>query len=182
MSEKTIHEIEFAPGRFISLETGRLAKQADGAVVARMGDTMVLATAVLAREAKENQSFFPLTVEYREKFSSAGKIPGGFIKREGRSNDKEILTSRLIDRTMRPLFAEGFLNETQIIVYVLSADTENDADVLAGVAASAALMCAGAPFEGPTAHVRVGRIDGEFIINPTLEQFEESDFQSGCSG
>ena len=182
MSEKTIHEIEFAPGRFISLETGRLAKQADGAVVARMGDTMVLATAVLAREAKENQSFFPLTVEYREKFSSAGKIPGGFIKREGRSNDKEILTSRLIDRTMRPLFAEGFLNETQIIVYVLSADTENDADVLAGVAASAALMCAGAPFEGPTAHVRVGRIDGEFVINPTLEQFEESDFNLVVAG
>jgi len=182
MSEKTIHEIEFAPGRFISLETGRLAKQADGAVVARMGDTMVLATAVLAREPKENQSFFPLTVEYREKFSSAGKIPGGFIKREGRSNDKEILTSRLIDRTMRPLFAEGFLNETQIIVYVLSADTDNDADVLAGVAASAALMCAGAPFEGPTAHVRVGRIDGEFIINPTLEQFAESDFNLVVAG
>ncbi|MBX2818479.1 MAG: polyribonucleotide nucleotidyltransferase [Rhodothermaceae bacterium] len=182
MSEKTIHEIEFAPGRFISLETGRLAKQADGAVVARMGDTMVLATAVLAREPKENQSFFPLTVEYREKFSSAGKIPGGFIKREGRSNDKEILTSRLIDRTMRPLFAEGFLNETQIIVYVLSADTENDADVLAGVAASAALMCAGAPFEGPTAHVRVGRIDGEFIINPTLEEYAESDFNLVVAG
>ena len=182
MSEKTIHEIEFAPGRFISLETGRLAKQADGAVVARMGDTMVLATAVLAREPKENQSFFPLTVEYREKFSSAGKIPGGFIKREGRSNDKEILTSRLIDRTMRPLFAEGFLNETQIIVYVLSADTENDADVLAGVAASAALMCAGAPFEGPTAHVRIGRIDGELVVNPTLEQFEESDINLVVAG
>ena len=182
MSEKTIHEFEFAPGRTISLETGRLAKQADGAVVARMGDTMVLATAVLAREPRENQSFFPLTVEYREKFSSSGKIPGGFIKREGRSNDKEILTSRLIDRTLRPLFGEGFLNEVQIIAYVLSADTENDADVLAGVAASAALMCAGAPFEGPTAHVRVGRIDGEFIVNPTLEQFPESDFNLVVAG
>ena len=182
MSKKTIQEIEFAPGRIITLETGRLAKQADGAVVARMGDTMVLATAVLARQAKENQSFFPLTVEYREKFSSSGKIPGGFIKREGRSNDKEILTSRLIDRTLRPLFAEGFLNEVQVIAYVLSADTENDADVLAGVAASAALTCAGAPFEGPTAHVRVGRIDGEFVVNPTLEQFTESDFNLVVAG
>ena len=182
MSQKTIHEFEFAPGRTISLETGRLAKQADGAVVARMGDTMVLATAVLAKQARENQSFFPLTVEYREKFSSSGKIPGGFIKREGRSNDKEILTSRLIDRTLRPLFAEGFLNEVQIIVYVLSADTENDADVLAGVAASAALLCAGAPYEGPTAHVRVGRVDGEFVINPTLEQFPESDFNLVVAG
>ena len=182
MSQKTIHEFEFAPGRVISLETGRLAKQADGAVVARMGDTMVLATAVIAREQRENQSFFPLTVEYKEKFSSSGKIPGGFIKREGRSNDKEILTSRLIDRTMRPLFAEGFLNEVQIIVYVLSADTENDADVLAGVAASAALVCAGAPFGGPTAHVRVGRIDGEFVVNPTLNQFPESDFNLVVAG
>ena len=182
MSKATKHEFEFAPGRTISLETGRLAKQADGAIVARLGDTMVLATAVLANEVKEGQSFFPLTVEYREKFSSSGKIPGGFIKREGRSNDKEILTSRLIDRTLRPLFGDGFFNEVQIIIYVLSADDENDADVLAGVAASAALLCAGAPFDGPTASVRVGRIDGEFVINPTLEQFAESDFNLVVAG
>ena len=182
MSKATIQEIEFAPGRFISLETGRLAKQANGAVVARLGDTMVLATAVLAREAKESQSFFPLTVEYREKFSSAGKIPGGFIKREGRSNDKEILTSRLVDRTLRPLFPDGFFNEVQIIVYVLSADEENDADILAGVAASAALLCAGAPYEGPTASVRIGRVEGEFVVNPTIAEFEASDINLIVAG
>ncbi len=182
MSQATIQEIEFAPGRFITLETGRLAKQANGAVVARLGDTMVLATAVLAREAKEFQSFFPLTVEYREKFSSAGKIPGGFIKREGRSNDKEILTCRLTDRTIRPLFPEGFFNEVQIIVYVLSADDENDADVLSGVAASAALLCAGAPFDGPTASVRIGRVDGEFVVNPTIAELEDSDINLIVAG
>ncbi len=182
MSKATLHEFEFTPGRSIHLETGRLAKQADGAVVARLGDTMVLATAVLAKETRPDQSFFPLTVEYREKFSSGGKIPGGFIKREGRSNDKEVLTSRLIDRTLRPLFGEGFLNEVQIIAYVLSADDENDADVLAGVAASAALMCAGAPFQGPTASVRVGRVDGQFVINPTLQEIPESDFNLVIAG
>ena len=182
MSQATIQEIEFAPGRFITLETGRLAKQANGAVVARLGDTMVLATAVLAPEAKEAQSFFPLTVEYREKFSSAGKIPGGFIKREGRSNDKEILTSRLTDRTIRPLFPDGFFNEVQIIVYVLSADDENDADVLSGVAASAALLCAGAPFAGPTASVRVGRVDGEYVVNPHVADLEESDINLVVAG
>ena len=182
MSKATVQEIEFAPGRFITLETGRLAKQANGAVVARLGDTMVLATAAMASEAREDPKFFPLTVEYREKFSSGGKIPGGFIKREGRSNDKEILTSRLIDRTMRPLFSTGFYNETQIIAYVLSADGENDADVVAGVAASAALVCAGAPFGGPTAHVRIGRVDGEYIVNPTIEQIETSDMNVVVAG
>ena len=182
MSKPTIQEIEFQPGRWISLETGRLAKQATGSVVARLGDTMVLATATINAKANEGQSFFPLTVEYREKFSASGKIPGGFIKREGRSNDKEILTSRLIDRTIRPLFPDGFFHDTQIIAYVLSADDENDADMVAGVAASAALMCAGAPFGGPTAHVRVGRVEGEFIINPTLAQMEESDFNLVVAG
>ena len=182
MSQATIQEIEFTPGRFITLETGRLAKQANGSVVARLGDTMVLATVVLATEAKEFQSFFPLTVEYREKFSSAGKIPGGFIKREGRSNDKEILTSRLVDRTIRPLFPDGFFNEVQIIVYVLSADDENDADILAGVAASAALLCAGAPYNGPTASVRIGRVDGEFVVNPTIVELEDSDINLIVAG
>ena len=182
MSKATVQEIEFEPGRVIVLETGRLAKQANGAVVARLGDTMVLATAVMADEPRESPSFFPLTVEYREKFSSGGKIPGGFIKREGRSNDKEILTSRLIDRTMRPLFADGFYNETQIIAYVLSADDDNDADVLAGVAASAALLCAGAPFEGPTAHVRIGRVDGQLVVNPTIPEIAESDMNLVIAG
>jgi polyribonucleotide nucleotidyltransferase len=174
MSKPTVHEIEFAPGRFVSLETGRLAKQANGSVVVRLGDTMVLATAVLASKPREGADFFPLTVEYKEKFSAGGKIPGGFIKREGRLNDKETLTSRLVDRTLRPLFAEGYLNEVQIILYVISADDENDADILAGIGASAALLLAGAPCDGPTASVRIGLIDGQFVINPTLKEMAES--------
>ncbi len=175
MSEATTHEIEFAPGRTIHLETGRLAKQASGAVVARLGDTMVLCSAVVMDSAREGQGFFPLTVDYREKFSSAGKIPGGFIKREGRPSDKEVLTCRLIDRAVRPLFPDGYLNEVQIICYVISADDENDADVVASVGASAALTLTSAPFDGPIAEVRVGRIDGEIVINPTIEQVGESD-------
>ena len=182
MSKATIQEIEFAPGRFISLETGRLAKQANGSVVARLGDTMVLATAVLAPKPRENADFFPLTVEYKEKFSAGGKIPGGFIKREGRLNDKETLTSRLVDRTIRPLFADGYRHEVQIIIYVISADDENDADVLTGVAASATLALAGAPCDGPTAGVRVGLVNGEFIVNPTLQQMAESEINLIIAG
>ncbi|NND72672.1 MAG: polyribonucleotide nucleotidyltransferase [Rhodothermales bacterium] len=182
MVKETRKTIEFAAGKEISLETGRLAKQAGGAVVARLGDTMVLASAVAYGEAKEGQSFFPLTVDYREKFSSAGKIPGGFIKREGRPSDKEVLTSRLIDRAVRPLFPDGYLSEVQIICYVLSADDENDADVVASVAASAALMITGAPFQGPIAEVRIGRVDGEFIVNPTITELEESDFNLIVAG
>ena len=182
MSEATIHEIEFTPGRKIQLETGRLAKQATGSVVARLGDTMVLCTAVVMDSVREGQGFFPLTVEYREKFSSAGKIPGGFIKREGRPSDKEILTCRLIDRAVRPLFPDGYLNEVQIICYVISADDENDADVVAAVGASAALTLTGAPFDGPIAEVRVGRVNGEIIINPTIEQVEESDVNMVVAG
>ncbi len=182
MSEATIREVEFAPGGMLSLETGRLAKQADGAVVVRQGDTMVLCTAVLSRSVREGQSFFPLTVDYREKFSAGGKIPGGFIKREGRPTDKEVISSRLVDRAIRPLFPDGFLNEVQIICYVLSADDMYDADVLAGVGASAALLMAGAPFDGPIAEVRVGRVDGEFVVNPTLEQLEQSDMDLVIAG
>ncbi|MFW5955657.1 MAG: polyribonucleotide nucleotidyltransferase, partial [Rhodothermales bacterium] len=182
MQEPTIREIEIAPGASITLETGQLAKQADGAVVVRQGDTMVLCTAVLARSVREGQSFFPLTVDYREKFSAGGKIPGGFIKREGRPTDKEVLSSRLVDRSIRPLFPSGFLNEVQIICYVISADDRYDADVLAGVGSSAALMMAGAPFDGPIAQVRVGRIDGAFVVNPTLEQREVSDFDLIAAG
>ncbi len=182
MHEATIKTVEFAPGRTITLETGRLAKQANGSVVVRLGDTMVLCTAVLSPDVKPGQDFFPLTVDYREKYSAGGKIPGGFIKREGRPTDKEVLSSRLVDRALRPLFPEGFFNEVQVIVSVISADPENDADVLAGVGASAALVLAGAPFEGPVAEVRVGRVDGEWVINPTMDQTEESDFNLVVAG
>jgi polyribonucleotide nucleotidyltransferase len=182
MSKAIIQEIEIGPGKVVSLETGRLAKQANGAVVARMGDTMVLCTAVLATEAREGQSFFPLTVDYREKFSAGGKIPGGFIKREGRSTDKETLSSRLIDRSLRPLFVDNFFNEVQIICSVISADGENDGDVVAGVGASAALALAGAPFDGPIAQARVGRVDGEFVINPSIEELESSDINLIVAG
>ncbi len=182
MSVATIREVEYAPGKVISIETGRLAKQSDGAVVARIGDTMVMCTAVLAREAREGQSFFPLTVDYREKFCAGGKIPGGFIKREGRSTDKETLSSRLIDRALRPLFGDNFFNEVQIICTVISADDENDGDVIAGVGASAALLLAGAPFDGPIAEVRVGRFEGAFVVNPTFEELEESDINLIVAG
>ncbi|CAM3275621.1 polyribonucleotide nucleotidyltransferase [Rhodothermus bifroesti] len=182
MMQATFHEIEFAPGKTLRLETGRLAKQANGAVVVRQGDTMVLCTAVLASEPRPGVDFFPLTVEYREKFAAGGKIPGGFIKREGRPSDKEILSSRLIDRAIRPLFPEGFLHEVQIICYVISADDRYDADVLAGTGASAALLLAGAPFDGPIAEVRVGRIDGQFVVNPTLKELEQSDMNLVVAG
>ncbi len=182
MSKATIREVEIAPGKILSIETGRLAKQAGGSVVVRLGDTMVLCTAVLNTEAREGQSFFPLTVDYREKFSAGGKIPGGFIKREGRSTDKETLTSRLIDRSLRPLFPENFHNEVQIICTVMSADEENDGDVISGVGASAALLLAGAPFDGPIAQVRVGRVEGEYVVNPTFEQLKSSDINLVIAG
>ncbi|MFC2085850.1 polyribonucleotide nucleotidyltransferase [Bacteroidota bacterium] len=167
--------------KVITLETGRLAKQADGAVVARLGDTMVLATAVIG-SVRPGLDFFPLTVEYRENFSAGGKIPGGFIKREGRPSDKEVLSGRLIDRCIRPLFPDGFRNETQIICNVISADPEHDSDVVAGVAASTALMLAGAPFGGPVGEVRVGRVNGEWVINPSREVLPESDFNLIVAG
>jgi polyribonucleotide nucleotidyltransferase len=174
--------VEFAPGRSLSLETGRLAKQAHGSVVVRSGDTMVLATVVSAAEAKEGQSFFPLTVEYRESYAAGGRFPGGFIKREGRSSEKEILSGRLIDRTIRPLFPENYMNDTQVIVQVISSDSQNDADVLGGVATSAALMFSDIPFEGPIAEVRVGRINGEFIINPTVDELKVSEMDMVVGG
>ena len=174
--------VEFAPGKTLSVETGRIAKQADGAVTVRMGDTMVLCTAVSAKEPNPGQDFFPLTVDLRESFSAGGKFPGGFIKREGRPSEKEILSSRLIDRTIRPLFPNGYRCETQIICSVLSSDGENDGDVLGGFGASAALHISDAPFQGPSAEVRVGRIDGEFIINPTVSELEKSDIDMIVGG
>ncbi len=175
--KEDFRSVEFAPGKTLSVETGRIAKQADGAVVVRMGDTMVLCTAVSAKEPNEGQNFFPLTVDLRESFSAGGKFPGGFLKREGRPNDKEILSSRLIDRTLRPLFPKGYRCETQAICAVLSSDGENDGDVLGGFGASAAFHISDAPFQGPSAMVRVGRVDGEFIINPTLTEQEGSDIE-----
>ncbi|MEM1115628.1 MAG: polyribonucleotide nucleotidyltransferase, partial [Bacteroidota bacterium] len=176
-----IQTIEVA-GKTITLETGKLAKQADGAVVARLGDTVTLSTAVTAPKAKDGQHFFPLTVDYRERFSAKGAFPGGFFKREGRPTDKETLTSRLIDRTIRPLFPDGFRNEVQVLNYVLAADENTDADVLAGVGSSAALSLSGTPFDGPTAHVRVGRVDGEFILFPTVEERAASDIDLIVAG
>jgi polyribonucleotide nucleotidyltransferase len=173
-------ETEFA-GRQLSLETGRMAKQASGAVLVRYADTMVLA-AVTVSPNLSTLPFFPLTVEYREKTYAAGKIPGGFLKREGRPSDKEILASRLIDRSIRPLFPEGFKNEVQVFVTVLSADQENDADILGVTAASAALSVSSVPWSGPLAAVRVGRVDGNWILNPTFQQLEFSTIDLTASG
>jgi polyribonucleotide nucleotidyltransferase len=166
--------LEFS-GRQLSIETGKMAKQAHGAVVVRSGDTMVLVTAVALKEAKEGQSFFPLTVNYQEKAYAGGKIPGGFFKREARPSDNETLTCRLIDRPIRPLFPENFLNDTQIMATVVSADKDNDPGILAMIGASAALEVSDIPFHGPIAGVRVGRVGGAFVANPTAEQMEQSD-------
>jgi len=173
-------ETQFA-GRPFTLETGRLAKQAAGSALLRFGDTMVLA-AVTVSPNISTLPFFPLTVEYREKTYAAGKIPGGFLKREGRPSDDEILAARLIDRSIRPLFPEGFKNEVQVFVTVLSADQENDADILGVVAASAALTLSTVPWNGPLAAVRVGRVEGNWILNPTFQQLEFSTLDLVVSG
>ncbi|MGH7906877.1 MAG: polyribonucleotide nucleotidyltransferase [Candidatus Binataceae bacterium] len=162
-------------GRTLSLETGRLARQAHGAVFAQYGETVVIATVVSAYEARQKTDFLPLTVDYQEKTFAAGKIPGGFFKREGRPSEKEILTSRLIDRAMRPLFPKGYDKETQIIVSVLSADRDNDPDTLALIAASTALEVSDIPHKGPVAAVRVGRIDGKLVVNPRIDELSTSD-------
>ena len=169
-------------GKTLTIETGKMAKQANGAVVVRYGDTMVLVTAVASEDAKESLDFFPLSVEYREKTYSAGKIPGGFIKREGRPSDKEILTARLIDRPIRPLFPDNFNYETQVIANVLSMDKENDPDVLAGLGASAALVISNIPFDGPIATVRVIKSNGEYIVNPNMEKVAEADMELVVAG
>jgi polyribonucleotide nucleotidyltransferase len=161
-------------GKTLVLETGRIARQADGAVLATMGETVVLATAVFAKKAKPGQDFFPLTVNYIEKTYAAGKIPGGFFKREGRPSEKETLVSRLIDRPIRPLFIKGFKNEVQVVCTVLQHDLENDPDIVAMVAASAALVISGAPFMGPIGGARVGYINEEYVLNPTLDEMKES--------
>jgi polyribonucleotide nucleotidyltransferase len=161
-------------GKTLTLETGRMARQADGAVLATYGETMVLATAVFAKSPKPGQDFFPLTVNYQEKFYAAGKIPGSFPRREGAPSQKETLTSRLIDRPIRPLFVKGFKNEVQVVCTVLAHDLENDPDIVALVAASAALVISGAPFMGPIAGARVGFVNGEYVLNPTLDEMKDS--------
>ncbi len=174
-------EVEIG-GKILSIETGRYARQANGAVMVRYGDTMVLVSAVAETEAKEDRGFFPLQVEYRERTSAAGKIPGGFFKREARPTEKEILTARLIDRPIRPLFPKDFQNETQIISFVLSYDGENDPDVLGAIGASAALTISDIPFDGPMAEVRVGRIDGKYVVNPSHAEIDNSDMELIVAG
>ena len=168
-------KVSLPDGREISIETGKLAKQADGAVMLRMNDTMLLATVCAAKDAVPGTDFMPLQVEYREKYSANGRFPGGFTKREGKASDEEILTCRLVDRALRPLFPSNYHAEVYVNVIVFSADGKDMPDALAGFAASAALACSDIPFEGPISEVRVARIKGEFVINPTFEQLKEAD-------
>ena len=178
-----IHRVELDwGGRKLVLETGKIARQADGAVVATYGESKVLATVVAAKEPREGVDFLPLTVDYQEKFYAAGRIPGGYFKREGRPTEKETLVSRLIDRHVRPLFAEGWRNETQVIVTTLSHDLENDPDILAMIAASAALTLSGAPFMGPIGAARVGFGNNEYVLNPLLDEMTESQLDLVVAG
>ena len=168
-------------GRTLSIETGTLAKLADGSVTIQYGETVVFG-AVVRANPREGIDFFPLQVDYRERRAAAGKFPGGFLKREGRPTNKEILTARLIDRPLRPLFPKGFIDEVQIQLNVLAFDDQNDPDVLAGIAASACIAISDIPFLSPTAHVRVGRIEGKLILFPTVEEIEYSDFDLVVAG
>src|SRR5580698_1371026 len=170
-----IHRVQLDwGGRKLTLETGRLARQADGAVFASYGDTTVIATVVAAKQPKEGIDFLPLTVNNQERYYAAGRIPGGYFKREGRPTEKETLASRLIDRPVRPLFAEGWRCDTQVIITTLSHDLENDPDIVALVAASAALTLSGAPFMGPVGGARVGFINNEYVLNPQIDEMTES--------
>ena len=175
MYKETTKEIDLSGGRRIEISTGKLAKQTDGSVVVKQGDTMLLATVTAAKDAKPNTDFMPLSVEYKEKYAARGRYPGGFLKREARPNDNEILISRLIDRALRPLFPNDFHAEVFVNVYLISADADIQPDSLAGLAASAALAVSDIPFGGPISEARVGRIDGQFVINPTYSQMEKCD-------
>ena len=175
MINPIVKTIELPDGRTITLETGKLAKQADGSVMLRMGNTMLLATVCAAKDAVPGTDFMPLQVEYKEKFSAFGRFPGGFTKREGRASDYEILTCRLVDRALRPLFPDNFHAEVYVNIILFSADGVDMPDALAGLAASAALAVSDIPFNGPISEVRVARINGEFVINPTFEQLEKAD-------
>ncbi|MEY3393724.1 MAG: hypothetical protein RL498_680, partial [Pseudomonadota bacterium] len=164
-------------GKKLSIETGKIARQADGAVILTSGDTVILATVVGAKKAKPDIDFFPLTVNYQEKYYASGKIPGGYFKREARPTESETLISRLIDRPIRPLFPEGFRNEVQVLPTVLSYEKDNDPEVLSLIAASAALAISGIPFMGPVAASKVGYINNSFVLNPTKEQLKESQLE-----
>src|SRR5580700_9616861 len=178
-----IHSVEIDwGGRPLRLETGKIARQADGAVLATYGETVVLATVVAAKTPREGVDFLPLTVDYQEKTYAAGRIPGGYFKREGRPTEKETLVSRLIDRPIRPLFVDGWRNETQVIVTTLSHDMENDPDILALVAASAALTLSGAPFKGPIGAARVGFVNDEYVLNPTLDEMVDTQLDLVVAG
>src|SRR5215472_13514040 len=166
--------VELAGGKTLHIETGHLAKQAHGSAIVRQGDNVVLGTACASPDPREGIDFFPLTVDYREYTYAGGRIPGGFIKREGRPQEREILTARQIDRPIRPLFPEGFRNETQVIALVLSADTENDPDVLAINSASCALTLSDIPFHGPVGAVRIGLVNDQMLVNPTYAEMQES--------
>ncbi|MDD5694133.1 MAG: polyribonucleotide nucleotidyltransferase, partial [Bacteroidales bacterium] len=173
--EGIIKSFDLGDGRTISIETGRLARQADGSAVVKMGDTMLLATVVANKEPVVGSDFMPLSVEYREKYSATGRFPGGFIKREARPSDHEILIARLVDRALRPLFPDDFHAETQVIITLISGDKNLPPDSLAALAASSALTLSDIPFRGPISEVRIARINGEFIINPLISQLEEAD-------
>src|SRR2546423_3609123 len=178
-----VHKVSTMIGdRELSIETGKLAKQAHGSALVRYGDTVVLVTACAAKEPREGLDFFPLTVDYRENFYAAGKIPGGFFKREGKPSEREVLNSRLIDRPIRPLFAEGFKNETQVIALVLSADTDIDPSMHAITGASTALYLSSIPFSTPVAAVRVGLIDGRYILNPSYGEMKNSRLNLAVAG
>jgi len=180
----TLHTktIDLGDGRPVTIETGKLAKQAHGSVVIRMGDTMILAAAVANHEAKEGVDFLPLTVDYREKYAAAGRFPGGFFKREARPSDDEVLVMRLVDRALRPTFPGDFHADTQVQIMVLSADLENMPDCLAGLAASAAICVSNIPFNGPISEVRVARIEGKFVINPTKSALAGADMDMMIAG
>ena len=187
MEEKKLYNAvqKFIPlegGREIMIETGKLAKQADGSVVVKQGDTMLLATVVAAKDAKEGTDFMPLQVEYKEKFAAVGRIPGGFMKREGKAGDNEILVARLIDRALRPLFPADYHAEVYVTVNLISADKDIQADALAGLAASAALAVSDIPFGGPISEVRVARIGGQYCINPTFSQMSDCDLDLIVAG
>ena len=166
----------------VTLETGEIARQAGGAVIVKFDDTVLLVSAVAAKKAREGQDFFPLTVDYQEKFYAGGRIPGGFFKREGRATEKETLTSRLIDRPIRPLFPEEFKNEVQVIATVMSLNPEVDGDILALIGCSAAVALTGAPFQGPIGAAKVGYANGEYILNPTASQLKDSQLELVVAG